>query len=397
MNRSMRKTQSKRFTVASVLLALACGPHSGPAAVPAFRDGQAAAQTRAEAGDTIGNSRRNAITRAVAQVSPAVVGINVTQIQRVQSAPFDDPFWRMFFEPREYEQRVQGLGSGFLISPDGYVLTNEHVVHGASEILVTTTDGKQYSARRVGTDFLFDVALLKIDGGRLPFIPLGDSDDILIGEWVIALGNPFGLFDVNTKPTVTVGVVSATGMNFRGALRVEGRTYNGMIQTDAAINGGNSGGPLVNSVGECIGINTFIISGSDYEKTSIGIGFAIPINRVKEILPALKTSGRLDRPSWTGIEIRNLDAAEAARLRISVRAGVRIENIRTGTPASRTGLRRGDVITAVNEERVHTESEYRDVTELFDPEPSAPVTLTVFRGGQLYEIDIRPGTNPQER
>ncbi|MBN2201758.1 trypsin-like peptidase domain-containing protein, partial [bacterium] len=320
------------FLTVSALALFACGRKSGPQALPPALPsaaGQAAyAQTRSDISDAVSQSRRNAITRAVADVSPAVVGINVTQIQRIVSSPFDDPFFRMFFEPREMTERVQGLGSGFLISQDGYILTNEHVVHDASEIIVTTTDGKQFAARRVGSDFLFDVALLKIEGTRFPFIPLGDSRDILIGEWVIALGNPFGLFNVNSKPTVTVGVVSAIGMSFKGELRVAGRSYGDMIQTDAAINGGNSGGPLVNSLGECIGINAFIISGSNYEKTSIGIGFAIPIHRVKAILPALKTVGRVERESWTGIRIRALSAAEAGRLGISVRDGVLVESIR---------------------------------------------------------------------
>jgi len=156
------------------------------------------------------------------------------------------------------------------------------------------------------------VALLKIQGGDFPYIPLGNSAEVLIGEWVIAFGNPFGLFNVNSKPTVTVGVVSATGMDFRGALKIENRSYDEMIQTDAAINGGNSGGPLVNSLGECIGINTFIISGSDVQKTSIGIGFAIPINRIKAILQELKNSGMVDRPLNTGFRFKNLTAQEAS-------------------------------------------------------------------------------------
>jgi serine protease Do len=238
----------------------------------------ASAREQAEKSRDITESRGNAITMAVSRVSPAVVGINVIQIQRyIQRSPFDnDPFWGMFFQPREYQQRVKGLGSGFFISSEGYVLTNEHVVENATKIIVTTTDRKEYNAVLAGKDMLYDVALLKIEGSGFPFIPLGDSDDVLIGEWAIAFGNPFGLFNVNSKPTVTVGVVSATGMDFQGALKIENRSYNGMIQTDAAINGGNSGGPLVNSLGECIGINTFIISGSDYQKTSIGIGFAIP-------------------------------------------------------------------------------------------------------------------------
>jgi serine protease Do len=348
---------------------------------------------RRPADQDISRSRQNAITEAVASVSPAVVGINVVQIQRVvEGSPFDDEFFRMFFPQREYLQRVKGLGSGFIISATGYVLTNEHVVHEASEIVVTTTDGRQYTASLVGSDYLYDVALLKIQGNDFPFIPLGSSDSLLIGEWAIALGNPFGLFVVNSKPTVTVGVISATGMNFQGVLRVEGRSYDGMIQTDAAINGGNSGGPLVNGLGECIGINAFIISGSDVEKTSIGIGFAIPINRVKKILPDLKTAGRVKHPSWTGMGVRNLRPAEAAGLGIRTRDGVLIETLRDSGPAKRSGIRTGDVLVAVNGNAVHSVEDYQRCGELFDPSAPAETVLTVFRNGRLFEIPLGTAT-----
>ena len=276
-------------------------------------------------------SRDNAITRAVKETSAAVVGINVTQVQRYRTySPFeDDPFWGWYFQPREYEQRVKGLGSGFLISPEGYILTNEHVVHNATEIIITTTDGRQYEAKEVGTDFTYDVALLKINGGPFEFIPLGDSENLIIGEWVIALGNPFGLFDINSNPTVTVGVISAVGMNFMGKYQIEDRIYTDMIQTDAAINGGNSGGPLVNSMGQCIGINTFIFSGSS-QKTSIGIGFAIPINRVKRILPDLKTIGQVDRSFKTGLEVENISYIAARMLGINTNDGVLVTKVNSG-------------------------------------------------------------------
>jgi len=362
--------------------ALAESPKASPAAV--VKSPQAVS-------DDVSESRQNAITRAVAKVSPAVVGINVVQIQRVvEGSPFDDPFFRMFFQPREYTQKVKGLGSGFLISSTGYVLTNEHVVHEASQIVVTTTDGKQVEAALAGSDYLTDVALLKIQGADFPFIPLGNSDGLLIGEWAIALGNPFGLFDVNSKPTVTVGVISATGMNFQGELRIEGRSYDDMIQTDAAINGGNSGGPLVNSQGECIGINAFIISGSNYEKTSIGIGFAIPIGRIKKILPDLKAFGRINRPTWTGIEARALRENEARRLGISIRDGVTVERLRDGGPAKRAGLRIGDVVVAVNQNPIHSLDDFQKCGELFDPAATEEVQLTFFRNGRLYEARLVP-------
>lgn len=357
-----------------------------------FAQSQSTSLLRQTANTAITNSRESAITRAVAMVSPAVVGINVIQIQRyvTRSLFDDDPFWRMFFPPREYTRRVKGLGSGFLISPDGYILTNEHVIHQASEILVTTTDRKQYKAKVVGADFLTDVALLKIEGENFPYIPLGNSNDILIGEWVIALGNPFGLFDVNAKPTVTVGVVSATGMNFSGELKVEGRSYTDMIQTDAAINGGNSGGPLLNSLGECIGINTFIISGSEYQKTNIGIGFAIPIDRVKKLLPDLKKNGYVNRTSWIGIRVQNLRNLEAHRLGINPEDGVLIVSVTPNSPADKAGLRVGDVIVAINDEPIHSLETYQTISELFDPQGVDFVVLTIFRNGRLYEARLSP-------
>ncbi|HHS13041.1 MAG TPA: trypsin-like serine protease [bacterium] len=334
------------------------------------------------------HSRQNAITRAVNSASDAVVGINVTQIQRyVQGSPFfDDPWLRLFFPPREYERRVQGLGSGFLISPDGYILTNEHVVHNASDIVVTTTDGKQYKARIAGQDMTYDVALLKIEGEQFPFIPLGSSDDIIIGEWVIALGNPFGLFNVNSKPIVTVGVISAVNMDFSGSY--QDRLYKDMIQTDAAINGGNSGGPLLNSLGQCIGINTFIFTERNYSKGSIGLGFAIPINRVKTILPDLKNIGRVDRAFRTGLEVENLGPLEARSLGISRNDGVIVTLVNKDSPASRAGIRRGDVIVAVNSHRIRSTSDIQNVIQRVDLNESSIMTLDIFRDGKLIQVKL---------
>ena len=265
-----------------------------------FQEAQTASytpDTRDSINDQISNSRRNAITRTVAQVSPAVVGINVTEVRQYrQWSPWgDDPFFRQFFGDRVYTQKVQGLGSGFIISPDGYILTNDHVAGNAKEITITLTNGSKHNSTLVGTDQVSDVALLKIDEKNLPYIKLGNSDDVITGEWAIALGNPFGLFDISDKPTVTVGVVSATGINLKAQ---EGRVYKEMIQTDAAINSGNSGGPLVNSLGEVIGVNSVIYTPN---QGNIGLGFAIPINRVKKVVAELKRSGKIDREWYTGL------------------------------------------------------------------------------------------------
>ncbi len=226
------------------------------------------------------NSRKNILTETVEKVSPSVVGINVIEIRQYKDpffSFFDDPFFRQFFGDRGSTNReVKGLGSGYIISADGYIVTNDHVAGNATEVKVTLTDGRTFEAKVVGTDMASDICLLKIDGENLPLIEPGNSDDIIIGEWVIALGNPFGLFELNEKPTVTVGVVSASGMNLEP---INERYYLNMIQTDAAINGGNSGGPLVNSLGEIIGMNTLIFTAGG-NTGSIGLGFAIPINKV---------------------------------------------------------------------------------------------------------------------
>jgi serine protease Do len=251
------------------------------------------------------NSRQNAITAAVAKVSPTVVGINVTQVKRVvQKSPFsiDDPIWRSIFpelfRDRIYERKIKALGSGFSITEDGYLVTNEHVVEDATEIVITMTSGEHYHAKIIGVDRLTDIALLKIEGKNHPFLELGSSDNLIVGEWVIALGNPFGLFALNDKPTVTVGVISAIDRDW-GQTK-EKRLYMDMIQTDAAINRGNSGGPLVNSLGQAIGMNTFIYSEGPYEGF-VGIGFAIPIDRIKEIVEELHKTGSIDRNYWLGV------------------------------------------------------------------------------------------------
>ena len=309
-------------------------------------------QQRDSINDAIGNSRRNAITRTVAQASPAVVGINVIEVRQYRAwTPWgDDPFFRQFFGDRVYSQRVQELGSGFIISADGYIVTNDHVAGNAKEIAVTLTSGEKYTAELVGTDQVTDIALLKIKGDNLPSLRLGNSDEVITGEWVIALGNPFGLFDISDKPTVTVGVVSATGMNLRSQ---DNRVYRGMIQTDAAINSGNSGGPLVNSLGEVIGVNAVIFTPN---QGNIGLGFAIHINRVKTVLAELKRSGKIDRQYWTGLEVQPVDARVARYFGLDKVQGVIISDVSGESPAARAGFKPGDIILEVNGEAIPDES-----------------------------------------
>jgi serine protease Do len=187
---------------------------------------------------------------------------------------------------------------------------------------------------------------------------------------------------------VTVGVISAIGMNFKGELSIEGRSYVDMIQTDAAINGGNSGGPLVNSLGQCIGINTFIISGSQYNKTSVGIGFAVPINRVKKILPDLKNIGHVDRSFQTGLEVDNINWLVARMLGISSRDGVIISRVAKSSAAEKAGLEEGDVIVSIDGERVRSTADVQQIINAFDVTESASMSLKVFRKGELFDVDL---------
>ena len=323
-------------------------------------------------------SRQNIITETVKKVSPAVVGINVTEIRKFRTPWSSDPFFSQFFGDRVFQQEIKSLGSGAVISPDGYIITNDHVAGNAVKIIVTMTNGKKYDAKLVGTDKVSDISLLKIDAHDLPYIKMGNSDNVLIGEWAIALGNPFGLFEINDKPTVTVGVISATGMNLGSS---NNHFYLNMLQTDAAINSGNSGGPLVNSLGELIGMNTLI-----YSKTggSIGVGFAIPINKIKRIVKDLKEKGYVDRNFWTGLSIQAIDEGIARYYGLKSTRGVIVTNVIKDSPASKAGIKIGDIILKVNNYRIDDESmligvlqEYRtnDIISLHIIRENKPLVL----------------------
>lgn len=311
------------------------------------------------------NSRKNIITETVKNASPAIVGINVTEIRQYQdpfSSMFNDPFFRQFFGDRgNYKQQVKELGSGYIISPDGYIVTNDHVAGNASEITVTTTAGKQYKAKLVGTDAASDICLLKVDAKNLPHVTFGNSDDVIIGEWVIALGNPFGLFELNDKPTVTVGVISATGMNLEP---INNRYYTNMLQTDAAINGGNSGGPLLNSIGEVIGMNTLIYTAGGVQG-NIGLGFAIPINKVKNIIKELKAHGKIDRDFNIGMRVQALDDDLAKYYKLPTSKGVMINQIIDNTPADKAGLKSGDIILKIDDFTITNEQNLISVFQEF--------------------------------
>ena len=333
----------------------------------------------------IDKSRKTAITYAIEKISTSVVGINVTQLKQQQVNPFFDPFWGGFF-PYTRTFKVDNMGSGVLVSPDGYIITNTHVVDNATEIVVTLRGGKSYEAQLVGVDNLTDIALVKIDDLDLPYSELGNSDELIVGEWAVALGNPLGLFDVNHQPTATAGIISGIKMDF--GLKEAGHVYQDMIQTDAAINPGNSGGPLVNALGEVIGINTFIMTGSNYSSGSIGIGFAIPINRVKEVAEDLKKFGKVERSYTTGVHVQAIDPVMQRYLRLPTSEGVIITDVEKRSSGERAGLQIGDVILEVDNQKINAP---KDIIRIIDEglyKVGDNVTLTILRENNSIDIHL---------
>ncbi len=305
-------------------------------------------------GNQLDISRTNAIVQATKKVSPCVVGIVVTQIQRVRTPYFSGDCLDLFFAPElapRYKE-VENMGSGFIIDEDGLVITNYHVVQGAQKLYVNLPNGKEVEGTIVGVDSLTDIALIKIDRTKCPTARLGSSDKLMIGEWAIAIGNPFGFFIKDSHPTVTVGVISAMDRNFAPAPG-EAVYYQGMIQTDAAINPGNSGGPLVNALGEVIGINTFIYTGSANTRGSIGIGFAIPIDRAKRVVQELRTHGAR-RKVCTGVSVQQLNRSIALQLGYNKVDGVVVTGIRKGSAGAKAGLKPGDIIVGMGQRYIHS-------------------------------------------
>ncbi len=339
--------------------------------------------------DSIYESRHSAITRAIEKVSPAVASINVVQLREyTTNSLFNDPFFRQLFPYELHRERVKSTGSGVVISPDGYVITNDHVLENALEIVVTLPGGKEYSAEIIGTDKLTDLSLIKLDGSDFPYAEIGDSDDIIIGEWVVALGNPFGLFDVNNEPTATAGIISAVNMDF-GSMESSGRVYQDMIQTDAAINPGNSGGPLVNSSGEVIAINTFIFSGSNYSEGSIGIGFAIPINKAQAIAAELQNYGRIDRDIAIGIEAQPMSSRLAKYLSIPFTNGTIVVDVKRNSTAENAGIKTADVIVSVNGIKVNSMYDIADVIRTNDLRPGDKLRLRIYRNGEYQNVILK--------
>ena len=333
-------------------------------------------------------SRENAIVKASRRVSPAVVNISTSKVVEGGMNPFFswehnelfDRFFRDFFEPHTRQYVQNSLGSGVIIDRSHkYVLTNHHVIVRASKIRVTLSDQQEFEARVVGTDPESDLAILKVETDiELPAIPMGRSDDLMIGETVIAIGNPFGL-----SHSVTTGVISALNRS----VRTEHYVYQHFIQIDAPINPGNSGGPLLSINGELIGINTAIYSGAE------GIGFAIPIDRAKRIVDNLIHYGRV-YAAWLGIKVQDLNENLIAYFGLPVKKGALITEIVKGSPAETGGLKRGDVITELGKKKITSGSEYCD--ELSQHTANEVIELVVYREGKEHRITITAASFPSE-
>ena len=296
-----------------------------------------------------------------------------------------DPFWGGFF-PKTHMYKVESLGSGAIISSDGYVVTNTHVVANAHEIVITLTGGKQYSAEVIGFDMPTDIALLKIKGNDFPFVKFGKTDNLIVGEWVIAIGNPLGLFDIANIPTATAGIISGLHLDF-GA-KESGHIYQNMIQTDASINQGNSGGPLVNVFGDVIGINTFIISGSNNSTGSIGIGFAIPANRVQDVITDLINYGQVDRSFHTGIKLQSIDTYIQKYLQLPSTDGVLITQIESESAGESAGLWVGDIILKVDGNNVNSGHEILRIIEEGLHKSGDYIELNIMREGKTINIKL---------
>ena len=350
-----------------------------PAARPSISDAPAR-QAVAVSPATVDASRRTAITQAVDRVAPAVVTVQTETVQRVPADPFE-----AFFGGQSGERVGAGIGSGFITRSDGVIVTNAHVVSGATRVSVAMRDGTTFPARVLGVDETNDLAVLRIDARDLPTAPLGDSRSLLVGEWAVAIGNPYGFVLGNTEPSVTAGVISAVGRNLVG--RGEGNgVYVDMIQTDASINPGNSGGPLINAAGEVIGVNSSIYSPSG---GSIGLGFAIPINRARRVAEDLLERGAVRSP-WVGIQLR---PSQSAAGRENLRAGAVVANVAPGSPAAAAGIRPGDVLVRSRERALRNHYDWE--AEQLDFRVGERVPLRLKRGGAEVAAAVVVADRPE--
>lgn len=368
-----------RLAFLAALLAATCTAAAEP---PAFAAGQ---------GGVTDELRRSVVVRTVERVAPAVVGVYTERVREDVSPfrspganPFMDPFFAPFFgappqrrrAPSEPQTERVSTGSGVIVDASGIVVTNQHVIVGGDTIRVQLSDHREFEARLVGGDSDFDLAVLKLEGAKdLPFVPIGSDDSILIGETVIAIGNPYGL-----DHTVTTGVVSAQGRT----LQTQGAVYQDIVQTDASINPGNSGGPLLDIRGRLIGINTAI------HRDAQGIGFAIPIWRVRNVVDQILTHGSV-LPTWIGVEVQNLTSELAVHFGVRPGSGVLVRGVENGSPAARSTIRTGDIITRVQGERVSNTADYdRRVRGLAAGERLRLQLLTEGDVERSVEIAIAP-------
>lgn len=324
----------------------------------------------------------NIIADIVEEVGGAVVNIDVVKKITIRS-PFEDfekefgffslnPEFKEFFKERVIPQK--GAGSGFIIDKEGHVLTNEHVVREADEIKVTLKDGREFAGKIVGSDAALDLAILKISAKNLPVLTLGDSSKIRAGEWVIAIGNPYGFAN-----TVTAGIISATGRHLKDLGKEN------LIQVDAPINPGNSGGPLLNMKGEAIGISVAIVAGAE------GIGFAIPINAAKEVKKELIEKGKIVR-AWLGIYYQDVDEKAAAYLELPLAEGVIITEVVKNSPADKMGLKKYDVIREINDQKIKNGEMVREIFQ--KAKVNDPVTIKVYREGKIKILKGKLGERP---
>jgi serine protease Do len=330
-----------------------------------------AQQTQTSTSAAVSEGRRTAITSAVAAVAPAVVTVQTTVVQQVNP----DVFAQMF-GARPTTRTTPGLGTGFIVRPDGVIVTNAHVIAGADSISVMLRDGQIFPAKRLGVDETNDIAVIKIDAKNLPVVKIGNSSSLVVGEWSIAIGNPYGFLLGNSEPSVTAGVISGIGRNL--IERSEGpQQYYDMIQTDASINPGNSGGPLANADGEVIGVNSSIYSNSG---GSVGLGFAIPINRVTRIVDDLITHGEVRRP-WLGVMMQQ----RSRNPRDLIAAGAVVAQVDPESPAAAAGIRSGDVITRLGARKINNPYDWDAALLDIRVGDSAPITLN--RGGRSLTVN----------
>ncbi|MBU3912062.1 MAG: trypsin-like peptidase domain-containing protein [Candidatus Omnitrophica bacterium] len=346
-------------------------------------------------------SLQEAFVRVSKDAGPAVVSISTEHVEHYQTryypfSQFQDQFFDEFFSDffvtgPDREFKKIGLGSGVIVNKEGYVLTNEHVIHGADKITVTLPDGREFEGQLTGSDIYSDLAVVKIGSeDDLPFAKLGDSDEVEIGHWAIAIGNPFAFAVRNPEPTVTVGVVSALRRSLPRTDK-RAREYSDLIQTDASINPGNSGGPLVNIRGEVIGINVaiFTMSGG-----SEGIGFAIPVNTAKKVMDDLM-QGRKVLYGWVGVIIQDVDEDLAGYFGLLEKNGVLISRILENSPAEKAGLRPGDIIVSFDKNKIRDTQDL--ISRVLKKDIGGKALLEIVRKRKVYSVDVEIGERPEDR